>query len=133
MSIRACFEDHVSPLPWLVIDQTLISCRGFLEQRKPVEYRGGGNAIEAGKHPAIAEETDIVERRLNSREHIANCGFTASPPEAAGRAVINAYFCVYEVLSRCSLMVSIRLGNGDLNHSQGTHPGEQHQERCTDR
>jgi hypothetical protein len=20
MSIRACFEDHVSPLPWLVID-----------------------------------------------------------------------------------------------------------------
>src|ERR1700731_1486661 len=46
-----------------------------LEQRKPVEYRGGGNAVESGKHAAITQDTDIVERRLNSREHIANCGF----------------------------------------------------------
>src|ERR1700731_2886258 len=46
-----------------------------LEQRKPVEYRGGGNAVESGKHPAITQDTDIVEGRLNSREHIANCGF----------------------------------------------------------
>src|SRR6202046_2213828 len=46
-----------------------------LEQRKPVEYRGGGNAVECGHHPAITQDTDIVERRLNSREHIANCGF----------------------------------------------------------
>src|ERR1700733_16246892 len=46
-----------------------------LEQRKPVEYRGGGYAVEAGQHPAITQDTDIVERRLNSREHIANCGF----------------------------------------------------------
>src|SRR5580658_3883008 len=46
-----------------------------LEQRKSVEYRGGGNAVESGKHPAIIQDTDIVERRLNSREHIANCGF----------------------------------------------------------
>ena len=44
-------------------------------QRKPVEYRGGGNAVESGKHPAITQDTDIVERRLNNREHIANCGF----------------------------------------------------------
>ena len=46
-----------------------------LEQRKPVEYRVGGNAVESGKHPAITQDTDIVERRFNSREHIANCGF----------------------------------------------------------
>jgi hypothetical protein len=47
----------------------------ILEQRKPVEYRGGGDATESGKYTAIIQDTDIVEGRLNSREHIANCGF----------------------------------------------------------
>src|ERR1700735_4742385 len=46
-----------------------------LEQRKSGEYRGGGNAVECGHHPAITQDTDIVERRFNRREHIANCGF----------------------------------------------------------
>jgi hypothetical protein len=32
------------------------------------------DAIEAGKHPPIAQDTDVIVRRLY-REHFANCGF----------------------------------------------------------
>jgi hypothetical protein len=53
-----------------------------LEQRKPVEYRRGGNAVEAGKHPAITQDSDIVERRLNRREHVANWGEMLFPTRA---------------------------------------------------
>src|SRR5260370_6351618 len=47
----------------------------ILEQRKPVEHRRGGDAVETGKHTPFTQYTDIVERCLNCCEHIANCGF----------------------------------------------------------
>jgi len=46
-----------------------------LEWRKQVDYSRDANAAKARKHPAISQDTDIIERRLNSREHIVNCGF----------------------------------------------------------
>jgi hypothetical protein len=39
---------------------------------------GGGDAAKSGKHTAIIQDTDIVEGRLNSSEHIANCGSVLS-------------------------------------------------------
>ena len=59
---------------WPDVDMRSVGI-AVLEECKPAEYRGGGNAVEAGQHPAITHDTDIVERRLNCREHIANCGF----------------------------------------------------------
>ena len=44
----------------------------IFEQRQPVEHRRGGDAVEAGKHSTITQDADIVERRLDSREHFAN-------------------------------------------------------------
>jgi hypothetical protein len=45
----------------------------ILEQRKPVEHRRGGDAVETGKHTPIAQDADIVERRFYCCEHLANC------------------------------------------------------------
>jgi hypothetical protein len=59
---------------WPDVDMRAVGV-AVLEQRKPVEYRRGGNAVEARKHPTITQDTDIVEGRLDSREHFANCGF----------------------------------------------------------
>jgi hypothetical protein len=46
-----------------------------LEQRKPVEDRRGRDAVESRKHTAFTQDTDIVERGLDSSEHEANSGF----------------------------------------------------------
>jgi hypothetical protein len=45
-----------------------------LELRKPVEDRGDRNAVESRKHSTLTQNTDIVERRLDSSEHDANSG-----------------------------------------------------------
>src|ERR1700689_4421915 len=42
MSIRTCFEDHVSPLPWLVIDQTpLVACAGVIDCEQDIPWMNG--------------------------------------------------------------------------------------------
>jgi hypothetical protein len=42
MSIRACFEDYVSPLPWLVIDQTpLVACAGVIDCEQDIPRMDG--------------------------------------------------------------------------------------------
>ena len=46
-----------------------------LEQRKPVEDRRGRDAVESREHATLAQDTNIVERRLDSSEHDANSGF----------------------------------------------------------
>ncbi len=45
------------------------------EQRKPFEDRRGRDAVESRKHSTLTEDTDIVERCLDSSEHDANSGF----------------------------------------------------------
>jgi hypothetical protein len=41
MSIRASFEDHVSPLPRLIIDQTpLVACAGVIHCEQDIPRRG---------------------------------------------------------------------------------------------
>jgi hypothetical protein len=44
-----------------------------LEQRERVEYRDGGNAVKSGSIPR--SHSGHRYRRINGREHIANCGF----------------------------------------------------------
>ena len=46
-----------------------------LEQRKPGEDRRGRDAVESRKHSTLTQDTDIVERNLDSSEHDANSGF----------------------------------------------------------
>ncbi len=46
-----------------------------LEQRETFEHRGGGDAVQTREHPSVAQDTDIVERRLYGSKHIANYGF----------------------------------------------------------
>jgi hypothetical protein len=45
----------------------------MLEQRKSVDHRGGGDGVETGEHTPIAQDADIVERRLYCCEHISDC------------------------------------------------------------
>jgi hypothetical protein len=45
---------------WSDVDMRAVSI-AVLEQRKPVEYRRGGNAVKTRKHPAITQDTDIVD------------------------------------------------------------------------
>ncbi len=47
-----------------------------LEQRQTFEHRGSGDAVETRKHPPVAQDTDIVERRLYGSEHLANYRFS---------------------------------------------------------
>ena len=46
----------------------------MLEQTKPVGDRRGQHAVASGKHSTFAQDTNIVERSLNSCEHVTNCG-----------------------------------------------------------
>src|SRR5258707_337896 len=55
---------------WANVDVRAVGI-AVLEQRKPVEDRRGGDAIESRKHSTLTQDTDIVERRLDSSEHDA--------------------------------------------------------------
>jgi hypothetical protein len=59
---------------WANIDVRAVGI-AVLEQRKPVEDRRGRDAVESRKHSTLTQDTDIVERSLDSSEHDANSGF----------------------------------------------------------
>src|SRR5260370_29736960 len=59
---------------WTNVDVRAVGI-AVLEQRKPVEDRRGRDAVESRKHSTLTQDTDIVERSLDSSEHDANSGF----------------------------------------------------------
>src|SRR5882757_5192713 len=59
---------------WANVDVRAVGI-AVLEQRKPVEDRRGRDAVESRKHSMLTQDTDIVERRLNSSENDAYSGF----------------------------------------------------------
>ena len=44
-----------------------------LEKGKPRQHLFRRNAIETRKHPAAAQDADIIERRFDGGEHLAHC------------------------------------------------------------
>ena len=45
----------------------------ILEEWKPLKHRGGGYVVETWEHSSLAQDAEVVERRLYSGEHVANC------------------------------------------------------------
>src|ERR1700677_445419 len=66
MSICACLEDHVSTLPWFVIDQTpFMACAGVIHSQKNITWMDRERlATHHGKFEDARQRNDILRYRI---------------------------------------------------------------------